>query len=91
LIKEVEFTNFKGIEKGKIELFPLTILIGSNNAAKSTILEALFLAPNPFRDVPYVIPESNSTQALVALYYLHRTLDYQGYAFLLHNYTANNA
>jgi hypothetical protein len=91
LIKEVEFSNFKGIEKGRIELYPLTILIGSNNAAKSTILESLFIAPNPFREVPYFIPEFGSHQALAILYFLHRTLDYQGYAFLLHNYTANSA
>lgn len=93
LIKEVEFSNFKGIEKGKIELYPLTILIGSNNAAKSTILEALFLAPNPMRDVPYSIPGSLSfpSKAVEPLYYIHRTLDYQGYAFLLYNYTANSA
>ncbi|MGA2385806.1 MAG: ATP-binding protein [Candidatus Bathyarchaeia archaeon] len=93
LIKEVEFSNFKGIEKGKIELHPLTILIGSNNAAKSTILEALFLAPNPFRNVPYFIPESQSfpSKAIEPLYYIHRTLDYQGYAFLMYNYTSDNA
>jgi predicted ATPase len=59
LIKEVELSNFKGVENGKVTLSPLTILIGSNNAAKSTILESLFLAPNPFRDVPYSFPDLN--------------------------------
>lgn len=92
LIKEVEFSNFKGIEKGKIELYPLTILIGSNNAAKSTVLEGLFLGPNPFRSVPYFIPGSLNfpSKALEAIYYMHHALDYRGYAFLLHNYTSDS-
>jgi len=50
MIKRLGLRNFRGVEKGIVELFPLTILLGGNNAGKSTVLEALFLAPNPIRD-----------------------------------------
>jgi len=52
---ETEYKEFPGNKGRELELAPLTILLGGNNSGKSTILEALFLAPNPFRSVPYVI------------------------------------
>ena len=55
MITKLSIKNFRGIERGELELAPLTILLGGNNSGKSTILEALFLVPNPFRSVPYVI------------------------------------
>jgi len=89
MINRLRITNFRGVKEGTLELSPITILLGPNNSGKSTILEALFLAPNPCRKVPYFFvglhpPE----QALNIVYFLHKTLDYQGYAFLLHNYTS---
>lgn len=100
MIKKLAVTNFRGIKKGEIDLFPITILLGPNNSAKSTILEAIFLAPNPCREVPYLIPlgkdsrtlrQEDSSRALDVVYYLHQSLDYRGYGFLLHNYTVENA
>ncbi|RJS70140.1 DUF2813 domain-containing protein, partial [Methanophagales archaeon] len=89
MITKLSIKNFQGIEKGELELAPLTILLGGNNSGKSTILEALFLAPNPFRCVPYVI---NSYTAVETLHEMHRTVISEGgYAFLLYNYTANRA
>jgi hypothetical protein len=93
LIKNLTIQGFRGIKEGHISFSPITILLGSNNSGKSTILEALFLAPNPCRPVPYCIPqgETSPSSALVTVYFLHKTLDYSGYAFLLHNYTSKNA
>ena len=54
MIRKLRLENFRGVVKGEIELDRLTILVGPNNSGKTTILEALFLAPNPFRAVPYV-------------------------------------
>jgi len=89
MITKLSIKNFRGIEKGELELAPLTILLGSNNSGKSTILEALFLAPNPFRSVPYVI---NGYTAVETLHEMHRiVISEGGYAFLLYNYTANRA
>jgi hypothetical protein len=63
----------------------LTILVGPNNSGKTTILEALFLAPNPFRLVPY-----NPPTAIELLQEYHKTLSDKGYAFLLNKYIAKN-
>jgi len=86
MIKKLKLHNFRGIKNGEIELDNLTILLGSNNSGKTTILEALFLAPNPLRDVPY----SPST-AVTVLHELHKTLESQGYAFLLYKYASDEA
>ena len=53
MIKRLALRNFRGVEKGILRLSPLTILMGPNNAGKSSALEALFLAPNPFRETRY--------------------------------------
>ena len=88
MITKLSIKNFQGIRDGELELAPLTILLGGNNSGKSTILEALFLAPNPFRSVPYVIGVASAVEVIHAM---HKTLNSQGYAFLLYNYTANQA
>ncbi len=88
MIKTLELKNFRGIKEGKIELAPMTILIGPNNSGKTTILEALFLAPNPFREVPYQHP---GITAVEVIYQLHQTLESKGYLFLLRNYASNEA
>ena len=87
MLTHVKIENFRGIKEGEIELAPLTILLGPNNSGKTTILEALFLAPNPFRKVPYYPINS----ALTVIHSLHETLDSQGYAFLLYNYISDQA
>lgn len=85
MIRKLRLTNFKGIEQGEIEFSPLTILVGSNNSGKTTILESLFLAPNPARRVLY------GDTALGIIQNLHQTLDSRGAATLLFNYRANYA
>ncbi|MDP2917354.1 MAG: AAA family ATPase, partial [Dehalococcoidia bacterium] len=85
MIKKLRLTNFKGIEQGEIEFSPLTILVGSNNSGKTTVLEALFLAPNPFRKVVYGGTSFDIVQGL------HQTLDSNGVATLLLNYRADHA
>jgi len=64
MITKLSIKNFRGIEKGELELAPLTILLGGNNSGKSSILEALFLAPNPFRYVPYVLDRFTAIEAI---------------------------
>jgi predicted ATPase len=81
MIEKLKITNFRGIKDGEIELAPVTILLGANNSGKSTILEALFLAPNPFRKVPYEIGSFNSAAEVV--HSIHESLSSVGYAFLL--------
>ena len=65
--------NFKGVKEGKLELSTITILLGANNSEKTTILEALFLASNPFRIVPYNLDNSLS-MAISIIENLHKTL-----------------
>jgi predicted ATPase len=88
MITNLKLTNFRGIKEGELDLMPLTIFLGGNNSAKSTILEALFLAPNPFRRVPYVVGDSTAAGVIQST---HETLNSVGYAFLLYNYTAKHA
>ena len=65
----------------------MTILLGPNNSGKTTILEALYLAPNPFREAPY----QQDVTAVEILHHLHQTLESKGYLFLLRNYASNEA
>lgn len=86
MIQSVKIKNFRGIREGEINLAPLTILLGANNSGKTTILEALFLAPNPFRRVPY-----RNYSAVDVVHIMHETLESQGFAFLLNKYIAKTA
>lgn len=44
MLKEVRIKNYKSIDKLKLELGRVTILIGENGCGKSNILEAIALA-----------------------------------------------
>ncbi len=90
MVKQLKMKNFRGVKNGEIELGDLTILVGSNNSAKTTILEALFLLPNPLRYVPYFDMRGDFTAALL-IHEMHKTLDSQGYGFLLNKYIADEA
>jgi energy-coupling factor transporter ATP-binding protein EcfA2 len=85
VIKRLRLENFKGVVEGEIEMDKLTILVGPNNSGKTTILEALFLAPNPFKLVPY-----NPLIAIELLQEYHKTLSEKGYTFLFNKYIAKN-
>lgn len=98
MISSLKLQNFRGIKQGEIDLEPLTILLGPNNSGKTTILEALFLAPNPLRPTSYMFPpitfqglNYRSAPAVYILHSLHETLRSTGYAFLFHNYIAEKA
>jgi predicted ATP-dependent endonuclease of OLD family len=84
LISKLKLTNFRGIKQGEADLSPLTVLVGSNNSAKTTLLEAIYLAQGPFHPAPYTIPnptpigQSNQgSDVLSVLAYLHKTLNDQ--------------
>ncbi len=89
MVKRLKLENFRGVKKGEIELGSLTILVGSNNSAKTTIIEALFLLPNPFRLVPYVIQFQEFAASIV--HEMHKTLDSYGYIFLFYKYIEKEA
>ena len=84
-IVRLELRNFKGVGEGSLELYPCTVLVGGNNSGKSTVLEALFLAPNPIRKTPYGV----TAAGVVSL--LHKTLTSKGNIHLLHRYSAQRA
>jgi putative ATP-dependent endonuclease of the OLD family len=44
LIDSVRISGFRGIHNAEIFLSPLTVLIGQNNAGKTSILKAMQLA-----------------------------------------------
>ncbi len=90
VITKLKLENFKGIKKGEIELAPLTILIGPNNAGKTTVLEALFLASNPLRKTPY-IAERDELRALEVVGEIHKTLEHKGFLFLFNYYLSDYA
>jgi hypothetical protein len=43
-IKRLKISNFRSIQHADIEFGPITVLIGTNNAGKSAILEAIRIA-----------------------------------------------
>lgn len=90
MLTKLTLKDFKAIKRGDLSFKPLTILLGPNNSGKTSILEVLFLAPNPFRAVPY---QTGTTYecAVSVIHLLHQTLDSKGYLFLLNNYTAKSA
>ena len=89
--------NFRGIKQGTIKLSRFNILLGPNNSGKSTILEALYLVPNPIRPVSYAkiyeqaITTFHQMCASETIHEIHKTFESKGYAFLLHNYRAKEA
>ncbi|BFI76562.1 ATP/GTP-binding protein [Sulfurisphaera ohwakuensis] len=62
---EVEIENFRGIAYGKLNLDRVNVIIGANNAGKTTILDAIYLLSDP-KQKP---PGFNTTLELLA--YLH--------------------
>ncbi|MHA1284424.1 MAG: AAA family ATPase [Promethearchaeota archaeon] len=53
-VKELHIKEFRGIKncKARIQFSNFNLLIGRNNAGKSTILEALSLLPHPYIEIP---------------------------------------
>ena len=84
---KLHLRNFKGVVEGEIELPDVSILVGGNNSGKSTVLEAIFLAPDPLRGTPY----GAKLPPIAVIERIHSTLRGRGYAFLLNNYSADTA
>lgn len=79
--------NFRGIKEGSMGFGKINILVGGNNSGKTTILESLFLLPNPFRRVPFYSKEKGGLNALQVLSLLHSTLGSEASIFLFHYYS----
>ena len=93
MIRELALKNFRGVGEGRLELFPMTVLLGANNSGKTTVLEALYLLypPSPIYQSTYkgALPGMHSTTILTvaeAIHAYHATLDSRGYRFLIHGY-----
>ena len=50
MIREIEIEGFKSIERLKLELGRVTVLIGENGCGKSNILEAIAFASAAYAD-----------------------------------------
>jgi len=79
--------DFRGIKEGSLEFKRVNIVMGGNNSGKTTVLESLFLAPNPLRYVPYGVDKS----AVGVLNDIHSTLGSSASISLLHGYTSDLA
>src|SRR5689334_12185939 len=44
MIDRVQFENFKSLKSVRLDLSPLTVLVGPNGCGKSTVLQAIHLA-----------------------------------------------
>ncbi|MGC8558944.1 MAG: AAA family ATPase [Nitrososphaeria archaeon] len=81
----LKLRNFKGIKEGELKLDPFTILVGSNNSAKTTVLESLFLLANPFRGIL-------GTTVLDIIVKSHMLIENQvGASFLFNGYNSKKA
>ncbi len=88
---KLQIENFRGIKKGEVNLGKLNILIGSNNSGKTTILESLFLLPNPLRYVPYVSTTPHLMSAVEVLSHVHETSGSRAFISLFYNYSSSIA
>ena len=91
MIHEVAFLNFRGIRKGRLPLFPLTVLLGANNSGKTTVLEALYLlrsedimAASTY--VKIIDGKEKPLSVVEVLHEYHALLESSGYKFLVRNY-----
>ncbi len=61
MLKSLQIVNFRGFENHKIDFRPNTVVVGKNNAGKTTIVEALkyvSIVASRFRNSSYVRPPS---------------------------------
>lgn len=59
MLKEIEFINYRCFERSKISFKDLSVIVGKNNAGKSTVIEALKILSmivNKYKTVNYIIP-----------------------------------
>ncbi len=82
VVGELILRRFRGIVEGEIKLSKLTVLVGPNNAGKTSILEALLLAHGVHLRVL-----GRLTVAAI-LSHIHQTLESRGLVHLLHQYTS---
>ena len=52
MIQRLNVKNFRGLERAEIDLAPITVLTGANNADKSTVAYGLFTLKNILSNLP---------------------------------------
>ncbi len=85
LIKNLDLKEFRGIRSCEVplEFSKFTILIGRNNSGKSTILQALYLLPDPFSES--VIPPHNKRKNYLEAIFKNPVYGYSGIAEIKYN------
>jgi predicted ATP-dependent endonuclease of OLD family len=61
MLTKLRLTNFRGFENHELPLAPLTLIVGRNNAGKSTVIDALrfvALATARYKTLRYIEPRS---------------------------------
>jgi len=60
MIEEIEINGFRGIRSGRIKGFRrINFFVGPNNAGKSALMEALYLAGTAHRRAGLIVPKEN--------------------------------
>ncbi len=62
MLTKIRLRNFRGFSDHELPILPLTLIVGRNNAGKSTIIEALrfiALATARYQTVPYIDPPAD--------------------------------
>ena len=48
MIHEINFNNYKAFKTGQLRIRPITILLGTNSAGKSSIIQLLLMLAQTF-------------------------------------------
>jgi AAA15 family ATPase/GTPase len=59
MLTKIRLRNFRGFSDHELPILPLTLIVGRNNAGKSTVFDALrfiALATARYQTVPYIDP-----------------------------------
>lgn len=64
MIEQLEIQKFRGISDGKLNRFrQFNLLVGPNNAGKSTVLEAIYLATTANRPASLIVSDNGSSKS----------------------------
>lgn len=64
-LRAIEVTDFKSVRHARVELSPLTVLVGKNSAGKSSLIESILLRAQNDRQVWWTDLQLNSEHVLI--------------------------